>query len=138
MPALTIGQVAQRTGLSPKAIRLYETRDLIPQPERTSGGYRTYSEHQVAVLRFVRQARALGLDLSEIKEILDLQRAGGQPCERVASLLDAHIREIDETVAALQRLRQTLVRAKTAARQSRRRGHDAVVCQLIEAPAPVS
>jgi DNA-binding transcriptional MerR regulator len=133
MPALTIGQVAQRTGLSAKAIRLYEARDLIHQPERTPSGYRVYSEHDAAVLQFVGQARALGLELREVKEILDLQRTGRQPCERVIGLLDVHVREIDQTIADLQALRATLVRVRGAAQRSRRRGAKAVVCQVIEA-----
>jgi MerR family copper efflux transcriptional regulator len=69
---LTIGEVAKQTGLSPKAIRLYEADGLIPPPERTQAGYRTYDQHDVALLRFIGQARALDLRLEEIKEILDL------------------------------------------------------------------
>jgi MerR family transcriptional regulator, copper efflux regulator len=134
---LTIGEVAKQTGLSPKAIRLYETDGLIPAPERTQAGYRTYDEHDVALLRFIGQARALDLRLEEIKEILDLQQASGQPCGRVLELLDTHISGIDKTIRALQELRATLVRARDAAKASSHRGDQAVVCRLIEAQAPL-
>jgi MerR family copper efflux transcriptional regulator len=132
---LTIGEVAKQTGLSAKAIRLYETQGLIPAPERTQAGYRTYDQHDLALLRFIGQARALDLRLEEIKEVLDLQQASGQPCGRVLELLDTHIAGIDKTIRALQELRGTLVRARDAAQASSRRGEQAVVCRLIEAQA---
>jgi MerR family copper efflux transcriptional regulator len=133
---LTIGEVAKQTGLSPKAIRLYETEGLIPPPERTQAGYRTYDEHDVALLRFIGQARALDLRLEEIKEILELQQASGQPCGRVLELLDTHIAGVDKTIRALQELRATLVQARDTAEASSLRGDQAVVCQLIESQTP--
>lgn len=132
MASLTIGEVAERTGLTGKAIRLYETRGLMARPRRTQAGYRTYSEADVAVLRFIQRARTLGLGLDEIKQILDLQRGGAQPCRTVLRLLDTHVREIDETMTALRGLRRTLIAARDAARASEQRGEQAVVCRIIE------
>jgi len=132
MPRLTIGEVGKRTGLTGKAIRLYEARGLVSTPGRTEGGYRTYTERDVAILRFIGQARALGMSLSEIRRILDLQEAGAQPCDTVVQLLDAHVREIDMAIASLRNLRRTLVAARDTARESRDRGEEAVVCRIIE------
>lgn len=129
---ITVGQVARRTGLSPKAIRLYETRGLLPAPDRTDAGYRTYSDPDVDLLRFVRQAKTLGLRLDEIKEIIDLQRGGAQPCAMVIQLVDKHLREIDQTLADLRALRKSLVKAREAASASSARGEEAVVCRIIE------
>ncbi len=135
---LTIGEATKQTGLSPKAIRLYERHRLIPPPERTQAGYRTYDEHDLALLRFVGQARALDLRLEEIKEILGLQQASGQPCSRVVELLDTHIRDIDQTIGALRQLRVTLAQARALAEASRQRGDQAVVCRIIESQPPPS
>ncbi len=89
------------------------------------------------VLHFVRQAKALGLRLDEIKEIIDLQRRGGQPCQRVLRIVEARMQEIDRTVRDLRALRRGLQRARQAAREGRSRGHKTVVCQIIESqPAP--
>ncbi len=129
---LSIGEVAAQTGLTPKAIRLYESRSLIPAPERTAAGYRSYSEHHVAFLKFIQQARALGLALGEIEQILDIQRSGGQPCGRVLELLDQHIADIDRTIGGLRELRTTLVAARRTTRTNRRNGVPVVVCRLIE------
>lgn len=125
----------KRTGLSQKAIRLYETRGLLPAPERTEAGYRTYSQHDLGVLRFIRRARSLGLRLEEIKQIIDLERGGTQPCTQVLQLVGAHICEIDRTVADLRALRRTLVEVRDAAVASDQRGEDGVVCRIIERPS---
>ncbi len=133
---LTVGRAAALSGLSPKAVRLYERKGLLPEAERTESGYRLFTADDVAVLHFIRQARTLDLTLEEIKDVLDLQRGGEQPCARVTGLLDAHIAGIDRKLADLRRLRRSLLAARRAAGTARRGGHDAVVCQIIEhAPA---
>ena len=129
---LTIGDVAERTGLTRKAIRLYEHKGLLPPAQRSNAGYRLYSSDDVAVLGFIRRARALNLHLDEISDILDLQRGGVQPCGHVLGILDTRIAEIDRTIADLTELRHSLSTARDAANADRRRGQRAVVCRLIE------
>lgn len=136
--AVTIGGAAQATGLSRKAIRLYEAQGLLGALKRTQGGYRTYGEHDVAVLRFIRQARVLGLDLGEVRRILELQRGGVQPCATVQWLLDRRIGEIDDTIVQLQELRRSLLGALNSSRDRRGYGDEVVVCQLIESQPPVA
>ena len=134
---LTIGQAAKHTGLSQKAIRLYEARGLLPATARTEAGYRTFSQRDLGVLHFIRRARSLGLRLEEIKQVIELERGGAQPCVQVLRLVGAHIREIDRTIAELRTLRSALVEVQEAAVASDQRGEDAVVCQVIERqPAP--
>lgn len=103
---ITVGEAARRAGVSPNAVRLYEARGILPPAARTESGYRTYSDHEVELLRFVRRARALGLRLEEIGRILDLQRQGAQPCDTVVRLLERHISDIDRTMADLKALRR--------------------------------
>lgn len=129
---ITVGQVARRSGVTAKAVRLYEARGLLPLAERTEAGYRTYSARDIAVLRFIRQAKSLGLRLAEIKEILDLERGGTQPCATVLQLLDTHVREIDRALADLRALRRILVSVRNAAKEGSQRGEAAVVCRIIE------
>lgn len=129
---MTVGAAASKVGVSAKAIRLWESHGLLPPAERTPAGYRIFSDDDLGVLRFIRQAKALGLTLPEIKDILELQRGGAAPCDRVTELLDAHVREIDRTIADLRELRRTLTAARGAARDSKRRGEHAVVCHIIE------
>src|SRR5262249_39715242 len=57
VPILTIGQVAETTGVPPKTIRYYEAIGLVPPAPRTTTGYRQYDESAVDRLRFIRRAR---------------------------------------------------------------------------------
>ena len=60
---MTIGKVAEQTGVSAQGIRYYEREGLLPAPNRTHTGYRLYGTEVVGRLNFIRQARALGLSL---------------------------------------------------------------------------
>ena len=130
--SITVGEAARRAGMSPKAVRLYEAKGILPPAQRTESGYRTYSEHDVQVLRFVRRARALGLRLEEIGRILDLQRQGAQPCGTVVQRLDGHLRHVDRAIKELRALRKDLAAALAVAKSSVERGDDVVVCPIIE------
>ena len=129
---MTVGAAAAAAGVSAKAVRLWESKGLLPAAERTEAGYRVFTTDDVDVLRFIRQAKALGLTLSEIKNIIDLQHDGATPCGRVTELLDAHIADIDRTLADLRTLRRSLTSVRKQARESQRRGEHAVVCRIIE------
>lgn len=128
----SVSQAARQAGVTRKAIRIYESKGLLTPAERTEAGYRVFTADDVAILRFIRQAKTLGLTLTEIGDILDLQRGGAQPCDRVTQLLDAHLAQIEATLAELRQLRTTLRTARAAADQARRTGSDAVVCCIIE------
>lgn len=135
--SMTIGDAATAAGVSAKAVRLWESKGLLPPADRTEAGYRLFEEPDVDILRFIRQAKALDLTLGEIKEVLDLQQAGGVPCDRVIQLLDAHVAEIDRTIGELSRLRATLDRARGTAEEEHRRGEATLVCRIIESvPLP--
>jgi DNA-binding transcriptional MerR regulator len=130
--AMTIGQAARRSGLSPKAIRLYENKGLLEAVDRTASGYRNYSNEDVAVLSFIRQAKSLDLRLDEIRDVIDLQRGGAQPCQTVLTLLDRHIADVDRTIADLRGLRTSLARARSSAKASSQNGQDGIICQIVE------
>src|SRR3989449_10236553 len=83
---LLIGEVAARSGLSRKALRLYESRGVLPPPRREPSGYRRYPTDVLGLLAFVGQARRLGLTLSEIKHIVALRRSGSAPCVHLRAL----------------------------------------------------
>jgi MerR family copper efflux transcriptional regulator len=127
----TVGKAAQAAGLSPKAVRLYEAKGLLPQAERTDAGYRTYTGDDITVLRFIRQAKTLGLSLGEIRDILDIRRGGTAPCQHVLSLLDQRIRDIDRAITELRQLRRALAgtRSATARHQAETPEN---VCDIIE------
>jgi MerR family transcriptional regulator, copper efflux regulator len=112
MEALGIGQLAKRGGVRVDTVRYYERNGLLTARSRLASGYRRYSEIEVARLRFIRRAQALGFTLKEIKELLALsaQRDVG----RVKRSAQAKLKDVQARIAALQRVRdglETLVAA---------------------------
>lgn len=69
---LQIGQVAERTGLSLRTIRFYEENGLVVPTDRTGGGFRLYSEDDVARLEVIKRMKPLGFTLEEVQELLTL------------------------------------------------------------------
>ena len=68
---LTIGDFARQSGLTPKALRLYDDLGLLPPAEvDPSSGYRRYTSEQLAPARLVATLRLVGMPLSRIEEVL--------------------------------------------------------------------
>lgn len=130
LEGMTIGQAAEAAGLTRKAVRLYEAKGLLPAAERSAAGYRLYTPSDVELLTFIRRARALGLHLDHIREVLAIRHSGTPPCGTVRDLLDARVAEIDAAVADLLALRQTLIETRHTADCVRQ--DSATVCSIIE------
>ena len=64
-----IGEAANVTGLSIKAIRFYEEKGLIQPPKRV-GRYRVYQDREIELLVLIKEAKALGVTLSQLKGII--------------------------------------------------------------------
>ncbi|WP_294770821.1 MerR family transcriptional regulator [uncultured Rhodoferax sp.] len=87
-----IGKLAELTGATQKAIRLYESMGLIPVPNR-QGKYRVYADNDVVLINLIRRAQAVGFSLAELRELVALKAKGnGFPIE-VANELIAKKRE---------------------------------------------
>ncbi|MFF4574280.1 MerR family transcriptional regulator [Streptomyces sp. NPDC001410] len=87
----SIGELARRTGLTVKRIRLYSDRGLVPPADRTPAGYRRYGPDAVARLAHVRTLRELGLGLDTIRRVLDRDLPLGRVAAEHAAALDAQI-----------------------------------------------
>jgi DNA-binding transcriptional MerR regulator len=73
-PLLQIGEVADRTGVTQRTLRFYEERGLLKPPTRMDGGFRLYSEFDVARVEQIKQLQSLlGLTLAEIKEMVEAE-----------------------------------------------------------------
>ncbi|WP_433131296.1 MerR family transcriptional regulator [Micromonospora sp. CA-240977] len=99
---LSIGQVAQRTGLSVHTLRLYERKGLLASEVRRDGsGRRVYSAWDVEWLANCVKFRASGMPLTTIGRLAQLVREGsGNEAERL-ELLREHRRHITEQLARL-------------------------------------
>lgn len=122
-----IGDAAKRFGLNPRTIRYYEAMGLLQKAERTEGRYRIYTDEAIDRLEFILKAKAIGLKLSEIKEIINLHEKGKMPCECTKEFIRNKIMEIDEKVAALAELRERL----TALLESKKYKISKSICPII-------
>ena len=109
---LSIGELAEVTGVTSEAIRYYEREGVIPPATRTgAGSYRQYVAADAERLRFVRRARDLGFSLEEVRELLALASGDpNRPCGDVNQIAHAHLAQVDAKLAQLRALRRELNR----------------------------
>lgn len=112
---LTIGALATASGLSQRALRLYEQRGLIGPVTRDFGGRRRYSLADVARVEQIVTLRQWGLPLESVPAALADPAA-------VDQFLDARIRALDGGIEQLQAYRADLARVRAA----REQGHTAL------------
>jgi MerR family transcriptional regulator, redox-sensitive transcriptional activator SoxR len=105
---LTIGQVAERSGVATSALRFYEDRGLI-ESERTDGNQRRYRRAVLRRIALIRAGQKVGLSLGRIAGALDTlggrEVATAKDWERLSTEWKV---ELDERIQALQRLRDDL------------------------------
>lgn len=103
---MQIGEVADRTGLSLRTIRYYEEVGLVTPSTRTSGGFRLYSEADVARLLLVRRMKPLEFSLEEMRRVLvvldGLEVAGPDERDGLVEQLVGHRQAADRRVAVLR------------------------------------
>lgn len=105
---LSIGELAQRTGLSVSAIRYYENKGLV-EPWRTGGNQRRYPRSDIRRLSFILIAQRLGLSLGEIEEAMKRLPQGRTPNAGDWRRISGTIRQrIDAQIAQLEKMREDL------------------------------
>lgn len=103
-----VGEVSRRLGLNSQTLYFYERIGLMPSPKRSAAGYRLYAQPDLERLSFITQAKALGLSLDDIKELLMLQEGQQLSCQEVYDRLLKKVQDIDDTIAKLQTLKAKL------------------------------
>ncbi len=101
--ALTIAEVAERTGLTAHTLRYYERAGLLLEIGRdASSGHRRYGERDIEWITLCTRLRATGMPIRRIREYADLVRAGeGNESERLG-ILEAHRRDVLDRIAELE------------------------------------
>ncbi len=105
---LTVGEVAERSGVAASALRFYEREGLIAA-RRTTGNQRRYARFVLRRLAFIRAARTVGLSLEEVAAALATLPDGRTPTRADWTRLSrTWRRRLDEQIEALERLRDGL------------------------------
>ena len=105
---MRISQVAAEAGVNIQTVRLYERRGLLKAPRRTPAGYRDYSPAAVEMICFIKEMQGLGFTLREIKQLIALRDPRRFSAAQAGELARAKIREIEDKIARLTRMRDQL------------------------------
>lgn len=105
---MNIGDAAERSGVSAKMIRYYESVGLLPSAARRPNGYRDYGDQDVAVLQFVRRTRDLGFSLEEVSALLALWSDKKRSSREVKKLAEKHIADLERRVREMRAVMKTL------------------------------
>jgi MerR family redox-sensitive transcriptional activator SoxR len=127
---LTIGKLAAAGGVNASAVRYYERRGLMPEPERLSG-QRRYGPDAIARLRTIRAAQQAGLSLEEIALLL-AGAEDGDSAETLRALAERKLPEIEALIERAETMKRWLELAAAC------RCASLEICDLFAADAPTS
>ncbi|AMB84115.1 Cd(II)/Pb(II)-responsive transcriptional regulator [Pseudomonas agarici] len=106
---MKIGELAKLTDCPVETIRYYEKESLLPEPARSEGNYRLYTQAHVERLTFIRNCRSLDMTLEEIRSLLSLRDSPQDQCENVNALIDEHIHHVKARIDGLLALQAQLL-----------------------------
>ncbi|MET9530337.1 MerR family transcriptional regulator [Streptomyces sp. NPDC006649] len=105
---MRIGELAERAGTTTRALRYYESRELLPA-RRAVNGYRTYDEDDLRLLQQIRTLQDFGFDLEETRPFIECLRAGhpaGDVCPASLAVYRRKLSELDALIGQLQDVRR--------------------------------
>ncbi len=124
---MPIGELSVATQVNIETIRYYERVGLLPDPPRSEGGHRLYSDTLLKRLFFIRRSRELGFTLNDIRGLLELVDGGSYTCAEVKAFTLAHADDVKHKITDLRRLERGL--RKMAAQCE---GGDVPACPIID------
>jgi len=105
---MNISEASRGSGVSAKAIRYYESINLIAPASRAGNGYRDFNGEDVHMLRFVARARGLGFSVLEVADLLALYKDRSRASAQVRGLAEKAIARMDEKITELQSISMVL------------------------------
>lgn len=108
MSSWSIGELAERVGMSTDTLRYYEKIALLPRALRDSGGRRRYVEADRSRLLFIQRAQAMNFSLAEIGHLLQLRERPQKTRTDVRQLAAEKLDEVETRMKSLRLLRNEL------------------------------
>jgi DNA-binding transcriptional MerR regulator len=112
------GELARQAGVNIQTVRFYEREHLLAAPPRTSSGYRHYSPQHLERVVFIKTCQQLGFTLQDIRALAELHgrleraatgRAAAAERQKIASIAQERLRQIDEKIRQLTEMRGHLL-----------------------------
>lgn len=116
---MRIGQAAGSAGVNTQTLRYYERRGLLKRVPRRSSGYRTFTDEDIRVVRFVKRAQELGLSLDDASQLLALRHTQPEDRHAVRQVAQARVDDLDRRIRDLRRMRKALAALVTSCHTSR-------------------
>ncbi len=105
---MTSGEIARLAGVSVDTLHHYESKGVLPSPERSANSYRVYSREALDRVRLIRRALGLGFTLDELASILAIRDSGGAPCRKVRRMAGEKLDQLDRRIEELVALRDQM------------------------------
>ncbi|MDX3195463.1 MerR family transcriptional regulator [Streptomyces sp. MN03-5084-2B] len=131
---MRIGELAQRTGVTTRALRFYEDQGLL-RARRAANGYRDYDEDDLQLVKEIQTLQTVGLTLDETRPFVECLRSGHETGDSCASSIEVYRRKLEEADALLARLGG--IRGELAAKLAAALARQAPdPCVVPESPRP--
>lgn len=127
---LQIGELARRSGVSVDTVRYYEKLELLPQANRSSGGFRIFSEEVAERIRFIKDAQEMGFSLQEIKQLFLIDEGKNQ-CLAVKELLLSKLSELEVKMEQMKSFKTTLKNHLVKCEKELRSHGDESACPVL-------
>jgi DNA-binding transcriptional MerR regulator len=103
-----IGELSRLVEIPAPTIRYYERLGLLLAPLRSPQGYRLYTTDALERLLFIQSAKAFGLSLDEIRQLLDLQAAQTIPYATFKQMVQQYLSKLDLQIQEMMTQRQNV------------------------------
>jgi DNA-binding transcriptional MerR regulator len=104
--ALSISEVAERSGLSAHTLRYWERAGLLEPVSRNGSGHRRYAEEDLERIKFLTKLRATGMPIRQVRRYAELLKGGDDTNEARLALLEAHrksvLAQLEQTAGHLE------------------------------------
>lgn len=105
---MRIGELGAAAGVDIETIRYYEKTGLLPDPARSTNGYRAYGPAHLERLAFIRHCRALDIPLADVKRLLEFVACPENDCGDIDRLIDAQLARVRARLKSMQALERQL------------------------------
>ena len=125
---ISIGELAKRADCKVVTVRYYEKEGLLPKTRRSAANYRVYDQEALERLEFIRHCRNHGMNLDEIRALLEYRDTSRGDCVWINRMVDKHMDNLDKQIRSLTLLRDQLGEL----RQRCQGGGTAVSCGILQ------
>ena len=130
---MRIGELAKKSSCDVETIRFYEKEGLFDVPMREGNGYRSYTGVHLVQLNFIRHCRSLGIGLSEIRILRNLQANPESACQEVNQLVDKQIKRVRQQIEAYHLLEHQLCALRDTCHANQKTSECGIMRNLTQA-----